>query len=70
MANLSMDAEAFRDEVTTAWNGGKYASQITTSLPNWAAKPGEQVLFMPASGGTTNYYYKNSAWVSSWSTTV
>ena len=69
LANLSMDAEAFRDDVTTKWNNGKYAPQIVTAVPTWNAQPGEQVLFRPASGGTTNYFYAGSAWISSWSVT-
>lgn len=70
LSNLSNEAENFRDSVTTAWNYGKYQIPIVTSVPNWAANPGECVLFTPASGGTTQYFYKGSAWISSWSVTA
>lgn len=70
LGSISTEADAFCDDVTTKWNNGKYAPQIVTSPPTWAAQPGEQVLFFASSGGTTNYFYKNSAWVSSWSVTV
>lgn len=67
---LSADLENFRDELTNLINYGKYAIPTITSLPNWRAQPGETVLFFAASGGTTQYFYKNSAWVSSWSVIV
>lgn len=70
LAGVSLDLEQFRDETTNLLNSGKYAIPIVTALPNWNAQPGETVLFFPASGGTTQYFYKNSAWVSSWSVTV
>jgi hypothetical protein len=68
--NISPELEAFRDSLTAKWNYGKYAIPLITSAPNWASQPGETVLFTPNSGGTTMYFYKNSAWVSSWSVTV
>lgn len=67
---ISADLENFRDELTNLINYGKYAIPIVTSPPGWNAQPGETVLFFAASGGTTLYFYKNSAWVSSWSVTV
>ena len=68
--NISIDLEQWRDELTNAWNNGKYAYPIVTAPPTWNAQPGESVLFYAASGGTTQYFYKNSAWVSSWSVIV
>lgn len=70
LGKISSDLENFRVEVVNLLNYGKYADPIVTSLPTWKAQPGEGVLFMPASGGTTRYFYKNSAWVSSWSVIV
>lgn len=67
---ISPDLENFRDELTNLINYGKYAIPTITTLPTWRAQPGETVLYFPASGGTTQYFYKNSAWVSSWSVTV
>ena len=66
---ISPELENFRDEITNAWNYGKYPVQIVTALPTWRAQPGEMVLFRPSSGGTTNYFYAGSAWISSWSVT-
>ena len=67
---ISPDLENFRDELTNIVNSGKYAIPVVTAAPTWNSQPGEAVLFEPASGGTTMYFYKNSAWVSSWSITV
>lgn len=64
------ELNAFKDEVSDILNFGKYQEQLISSLPNWSARPGEQVLYTPASGGTTNYFYKGSAWISSWSVTI
>ena len=64
------EINAFKDEVRDILNYGKYQKQLLDSLPNWAARPGEEVLFTPSSGGTTNYFYKGSAWISSWSVTI
>jgi len=62
--------QSFHDEVRNILNFGKMQKQIVTSVPNWVANPGEEVLLCPASGGTTNYFYKGTAWISSWSVTV
>lgn len=70
LGKLSNDLENFRVEVSNLLNYGKYAIPVVTSLPGWKAQPGETVLYFAASGGTTQYFYKNSAWVSSWSVTV
>lgn len=70
LAGISQELENFRDSITNAWNYGKYPIPVVTSIPTWAAQPGEAVLFFADSGGTTQYFYKNSAWVSSWSVTV
>lgn len=67
---ISPDLENFRDELTNLINYGKYAVPVVSSLPTWKAQPGEKVLFFANSGGTTEYFYKNSAWVSSWSVIV
>ena len=71
LGRVSLELEQFRDEITNLWNLGKYAPNIVTSAPpNWNARPGECIFFWPASGGTTLYFYKNSAWTSGWSVTV
>lgn len=71
LGKVSIDLEQFRDDVTNLLNNGKFAYPIlTTSPPNWNAQPGECAFFWAASGGTTLYFYKNSAWVSGWSVTV
>ncbi len=67
---ISVDLEQFRDELSNAWNYGKYPIPLVVTAPSWNAQPGETVLFTPASGGTTMYFYKNSAWISSWSVTL
>ena len=69
--DLSEDVEIsnFKDAVRNLINFGKYAMQVVTALPSWAAEPGEAVLFRPSSGGTTMYFYAGSAWISSWSVT-
>ena len=64
------EMDDFKNEVRELINFGKYQIPIVTTLPNWAAKPGEFVLFQPASGGTTWYVYYGSAWVSHFSSTV
>lgn len=70
LGQLSPELEQFRDDITNAWNNGKWAPPIVTTEPTWRAQPGETVFFFPASGGTTLYFYKNSAWVSAWSVIV
>lgn len=69
-SDLNNELENFKEDITNLLNYGKYAIPIVTILPNWDAEPGETVLFFASSGGTTQYFYKNSAWVSSWSVTV
>lgn len=64
------ELNAFKDEVRDIINYGKVQTMVVTSLPSWAARPGERVLFRPSSGGTTEYFYAGSAWVSAWSVTV
>ena len=70
--NFSHDIELtnFKDSLRRIINFGKYATPLVTSLPDWAAQPGEEVIYRPSSGGTTSYRYLNSAWVSTWSITV
>ena len=64
------EMEDFKNQVRELLNFGKYSTPIVTTLPSWSARPGEFVLFQPVSGGTTQYNYYGSAWVSSWSSTV
>jgi len=70
LGGISPELENFREEVTNLLNLGKYSAPIITGTPTWRAQPGEMVLFRPSSGGTTNYVYLNSAWVSTWSVTI
>lgn len=65
-----VEMNAFKDEVRNILNYGKYQKQLIVTLPNWSARTGEEVLYAPASGGTTNYFYKGTAWISSWSVTI
>lgn len=64
LGNISVDLEQFRDETTNIINLGKVAPAVVTTAPSWNAQPGEMVWLFPASGGTTLYFYRNSAWVS------
>lgn len=68
--NGDENQQSFSDAVRRIINFGKTATPLITSLPSWAAEPGERVLFRPTSGGTTEYVYFDSAWVSTWSITV
>lgn len=70
LSKISPDLENFRVELFNILNYGKYSIPLITSLPTWKAQTGETVLYAPASGGTTMYFYKNSAWISSWSVIV
>lgn len=70
LASISLDAEQFREDVTNVINLGKVAISSGVNPPNWNAQPGEQFFQFPASGGTTLYFYRNSAWVAGWSITV
>ena len=62
--------QSFKDEVRNILNFGKYQKQVVTTVPSWSANLGEEVLLRPTSGGTTNYFYAGTAWVSSWSVVV
>ena len=66
----NIELSNFKDEVRRIINFGKYARQVVTTVPTWAAEPGEAVLFRPTSGGTTEYFYAGSAWISGWSVTA
>ena len=70
--NFSHDTELtnFKDGIRRIFNFGKYSIPIVTALPDWAAQPGEFVLYQPATGGTTWYVYYGSAWVSHYSSAV
>lgn len=70
LGQISVELEQFRDDVTNLWNLGKYASPIITSAPTWSAVKGETAWVMPASGGTTLFVYRNTAWVALVSVTV
>lgn len=70
LSKISSDLENFRVEVFNLLNYGKYAIPLITSPPTWKGQPGETVFYTPASGGTTQYFFKNSAWISSWSVIV
>lgn len=67
---ISPELENFREEITNLINNSKYGIAIITGTPTWRADPGQTVLFRPASGGTTMYFYAGSAWISSWSVTA
>ena len=70
LGNISPELENFREETTNLINFSKYSIAIVTAVPNWDADPGQCVLYRPASGGTTQYFYAGSAWISSWSVTA
>jgi hypothetical protein len=67
---ISPELENFREEITNLINNGKQGRIISAGTPTWRADPGQMILFRPTSGGTTNYVYLDSAWVSTWSITV
>ena len=57
----------FKDEMTTAWNYGKYPFKtLVEGTPNWIGQEGETVYsYITGTAGTFNfytYYYVNSAW--------
>ena len=64
------EIDDFKNQVRELLNFGKYSIPIISTLPTWAARPGEFVLFTAASGGTTWYVYYGSAWVSHYSSAV
>ena len=70
LGKVSVELEQFRDEITTLINNGKYSYPTTTSVPTWSANKGEGVYVMPASGGTTFWVYRNTAWVALVSVTI
>jgi len=71
LGQISPELEQFRDEITNLWNLGKYASAILDSgAPDWSAVKGETVWVMPSSGGTTQWVYRNTAWVALVSVTI
>lgn len=70
LGNISVELEQFRDEATNLINLGKFSYPTITSAPTWSANKGEGVYVMPASGGTSFYVYRNTAWVAAWSVTV
>ncbi len=67
---LSEELEEFRDLLTSIINLGKYQSSTVTTAPTWPGNKGESVYVMPASGGTTQYVMRNTAWVAVWSVTI
>jgi len=60
----------FADRVREVINFGKYQIPVVTSVPAWQGSLGEFVLYRPTSGGTTQYFYAGTAWVSTWSVTI
>ena len=66
----NLNLEMYKTDMTNAWNLSKYQKAVVTSPPSWVASTGEEVLYCPASGGTTNYFYKGTAWISSWSVNI
>ncbi len=70
LSKVSPEAEQFRDEITNLWNLGKYASPILTAAPTWTGVKGETAWVMPSSGGTTQWVFRNTAWVSLVSVTI
>ena len=70
LGSVSIELEQFRDDVTNLVNLGKFSYPTITTVPTWAANKGEGVYVMPASGGTTFYVYRNTAWVALISVTV
>lgn len=69
-SSISPDLENFRDEFSNLWNYGKYQTPVVKTPPTWVGQIGEQVFYRPTSGGTTNYFFAGTAWVSSWSVTL
>lgn len=67
---ISQELEEWRDLVTVVLNNGKYQYPTVTSAPTWTGNKGEGVYVMPASGGTTFYVMRNTAWVALVSVTI
>ena len=67
---LSQELEEWRDLVTTVLNLGKYQYPTLETAPTWAGNKGEGTYVMPASGGTTFYVMRNTAWVAMISVTI
>ena len=67
---IGAELEEWRDLVTVILNNGKYQYSTIVAAPNWVGQKGEGVYVMPTTGGTTFYFYRNTAWVAAWSVTV
>ncbi len=67
---IGQELEEWRDLVTVILNNGKYQYSTITTAPNFTGQKGEGVYVMPSSGGTTFYFYRNTAWVAAWSVVV
>ena len=65
-----LQLQEFKDKVREIVNNGKFQTQVVTAPPTWSGKIGEAVLLMPATGGTTYYYFHGTAWVSGWQNDV
>ena len=65
-----IETRNFYDTVRDIINFGKYQKPFITSLPDWTGGVGETVIYRPDSGGTTQYIYLGTAWVSTWSITI
>ena len=71
LASISIELEQFRDDVTNIINLGKFSyATLDSGSPSWSANKGEAVFVMPASGGTSFWFYRNTAWVVGWSVTI
>lgn len=67
---IDSELEDWRDQLTSIINLGKVQYPTITEAPTWDGNKGEGVYVMPASGGTTFYVMRNTAWVAGWSVTV
>ena len=67
---LSQELEEWRDQATVILNNGKYQVPSVLVAPTWSGNKGEEVYVMPASGGTTKYVMRNTAWVALISVTI
>ena len=68
--NINQELEDWRDQLTNIVNLGKFQYPTVTVAPTWTGAKGEGVYVMPASGGTTFYVMRNTAWVALVSVTV
>ena len=67
---IDSELEEWRDQLTSIINLGKTQFPTVTDAPTWTGNKGENVYVMPASGGTTLYVMRNTAWVALISVTI